>query len=862
MIDLPSILAPLREPIRLAIPAGFALAGLIGLRAWRMESAGAGRFARALQALLRAFTLGAALWFALELTAGLFHWQTPASLAVPAFLGAAAIVAARRAREIERPVSPWPHRLRVALLLLVTVFIAEPAHTWLQDLRTERRVIVLFDDSASMQTPPAPDAPTPLAASVAAVRGTPGTPSAFLEQLDRTHTSVLRRFALDSSSVAPADLPALGALTAGTNDVRRMGSDIAAALDAVTRNTPGGQLKGVVLFSDGRHTGGGSVEDAARRLGAQGVPVFTVPPPDAGPRPDASLVRVRHPDSIFESDRARFSVLVQASAMRGRTLHVVLRQGGRIADERKLPVPDDRFQQEVVLADTPTDKGILEYDVSVTADGEDAHPENNARPLRMAVSDDRYQVLLVDRVPRWEFRYLRNLFHARDKSVQLQAVLLEPDTITGRTPQDVEASPRRPFGESEATRLPSKAEDWKPFDVIILGDIPPAALTAEQWETLRDMVTRQGALLIVIAGPEHMPGGYRGHPLADLLPLELKETPARVVSDTATDSSFHMILSRAGMKHPVMQLADDPAGSATIWGGVPSPHWRSRTGVPKPASEVLLFARPALEGLAGAGGAESVNALIERMRMRDQEERDNALVTWNSQGRGRVVLLNFDATWRLRYGTGDTHHHKFWGQVLRWGAGPRLRSGNDRLRLGTDQLVYAPGEPMRILARASADEKTLAALDGLRASVEAPGRDPSPLSLSRGEFHAGLYEQEFTAPLTGGVVRVVLDIPESLRGEDGAAQITTEVLVSEGQRWIELTDLTTDHTRLATIARLSGGRVVPRESLSDIPTALTQADPRVREIRSRPIWNHPAVFALLLALLTAEWYLRRRSSLP
>ena len=862
MIDLPALLAPLREPIRLAIPAGFALAGLIGLRAWKLESAGAGRIARGLQWLLRIFTLGSALWFALELTAGLFHWQTPASLAVPAFLGAVGIVAARRAREIERPVSPWPHRLRIALLLLVTVFIAEPAHTWLQDLRTERRVIVLFDDSASMQTPPAPGAPTPLAAAVAAVRGTPGTPSAFLEQLDRTHTSVLRRFALDSSSVAPADLPALGALTAGTNDVRRMGSDIAAALDAVTKNTPGGQIKGVVLFSDGRHTGGGSVEDAARRLGAQGVPVFTVPPPDAGARPDASLVRVRHPDSIFESDRARFSVLVQATAMRGRTLHVVLRQGGRIADERRLPVADDRFQQEVVLADTPTDKGILDYDVSVTADGDDAHPENNARPLRMAVSDDRYQVLLVDRVPRWEFRYLRNLFHARDKSVQLQAVLLEPDTITGRTPQDVEASPRRPFGESEATRLPAKPEDWKPFDVVILGDVPPAALTAEQWETLRDMVAKQGALLVVIAGPEHMPADYRGHPLADLLPVELKEAPSRVASDTATDASFHMTLSRAGIKHPVMQLADDPAGSATIWGGVPSPHWRSRLGEPKPAAEVLLFARPELGDLAGAGGAASANALIERMRLRDQEERDNALVTWNAQGRGRVVLLNFDATWRLRYGTGDTHHHKFWGQVLRWGAGPRLRSGNDRLRLGTDQLVYAPGEPMRILARASADEKTLASLDGLRANVEAPGRAPAPLSLSRGEFHAGLFEQEFTAPLTGGVVRVVLDIPESLRGEDGATQITTEVLVSEGQRWIELTDLTTDHTRLATIARLSGGRVVPRESLSDIPMALTQADPRVREVRSRPIWNHPGVFALLLALLAAEWVLRRRASLP
>ena len=57
---------------------------------------------------------------------------------------------------------------------------------------------------------------------------------------------------------------------------------------------------------------------------------------------------------------------------------------------------------------------------------------NNDWPLEVAVTDDRTNVLLVDSVPRWEFRYLRNLFYGRDKSVHLQYVLLNPDEIIFR----------------------------------------------------------------------------------------------------------------------------------------------------------------------------------------------------------------------------------------------------------------------------------------------------------------------------------------------------------------------------------------------------------------------------------------------
>ena len=51
--------------------------------------------------------------------------------------------------------------------------------------------------------------------------------------------------------------------------------------------------------------------------------------------------------------------------------------------------------------------------------------QNNAYPITLSVTADRTRVLLIDRRPRWEFRYLKNLLATRDSTVQLQYVLLE-----------------------------------------------------------------------------------------------------------------------------------------------------------------------------------------------------------------------------------------------------------------------------------------------------------------------------------------------------------------------------------------------------------------------------------------------------
>ena len=51
-------------------------------------------------------------------------------------------------------------------------------------------------------------------------------------------------------------------------------------------------------------------------------------------------------------------------------------------------------------------------------------------------------------------------------------------------------------------------------------------------------------------------------------------------------------------------------------------------------------------------------------------EAANALLVTRQTGKGKVALLLTDRTWRLREGAGDLYHHRFWGNLVRWGAGP------------------------------------------------------------------------------------------------------------------------------------------------------------------------------------------------
>jgi hypothetical protein len=222
-------------------------------------------------------------------------------------------------------------------------------------------------------------------------------------------------------------------------------------------------------------------------------------------------------------------------------------------------------------------------------------------------------------------------------------------------------------------------------------------------------------------------------------------------------------------------------------------------------------------------------------------------------------MLNFDHTWRFRYGIGDTYHHKFWGQILRWGTGENLRAGNEFARLGTDKLTYEPGESIKVVAKLIEQDYRPVTEASMYATVLQNGEKVTRAKLEFIKDSHGMYEIDVKSTLAPG------DYELDLAGDDvarlAASGVRTKFTVSSSTNPIEFGDLSTDKELAARLASHSGGIVTYPSRAQEILELLGPASKIKEERRETRIWDHWGLLALAIALLTLEWILRRRGGL-
>jgi hypothetical protein len=86
---------------------------------------------------------------------------------------------------------------------------------------------------------------------------------------------------------------------------------------------------------------------------------------------------------------------------------------------------------------------------------------------------------------------------------------------------------------------------------------------------------------------------------------------------------------------------------------------------------------------------------------------------------------------------------------------------------------------------------------------------------------------------------------------------TSDQWVLAGAADLEMTDPRLNEDVLRRVSRASGGRYLPAADLGRLPSLLASssepAPPRLHEL-----WHNAWVFAVVVGLLAAEWFLRRR----
>lgn len=648
-------------------------------------------------------------------------------------------------------------------------------------------------------------------------------------------------------------------------------TDMTRAMEEVTELLPSEELAGLLFLTDGRHTGEAGVAATARRLAQAGIPVSSVVVGGTLPPFDLSVADVRVSETVFLGDRVRMTVTVRADAAKGRNARIRLFCGDeQIAEEAARVETAENWTHEFRFTDLPKEQGLRRYRIAVDPLEGETLKENNQWTSDVYVTDDRTNVLLVDNQPRWEYRYLRNLFYGRDKSVHLQFILTKPDLIAGLTTGHLPpASASRPFGEAEAGSLPLTRDEWRMFDVIILGDVGEDVLTPEVVGHIRHCVEARGALLVIISGPDHIPYRSQSKALQDLLPIIY--TPAATDWRKEGEAQFKIKLTAAGRSHELMRMSSSAAESEQIWSELPSLNWRLPVQDIKPGAEVLAYAAaideskdPVLAARRAVSAVEDdPEEAVRRLAEVRKHEARNALIVAQHVGQGKIVMLMTDRTWRLRYRVGDTLHHRFWGQVMRWGTGEKLRAGNAFVRIGTDRLNYTPLEPVRLLARLTSKEYAPITEARTDAILSKDGKEVRRVALTYRKDSNGMYEGSIDPFTDLGSYTLKLRCPEAKErlGDLYPDALETHFSVVASHRPTELVSVTASREVPAQLAQLTGGKAVTPGEMQTLFEAFGEGNRMIKERLERNLWDSWWLFVAIGVLLSTEWLLRKKGGL-
>ena len=130
--------------------------------------------------------------------------------------------------------------------------------------------------------------------------------------------------------------------------------------------------------------------------------------------------------------------------------------------------------------------------------------------------------------------------------------------------------------------------------------------------------------------------------------------------------------------------------------------------------------------------------------------------------------------------------------------------------------------------------------------------DAATLELEADPTHAGVYRAR-TPPLKAGEWQIA--VAESASAVRSDLRLTLRVADTGNQ---ELSSLTMNRPLLETMARNANGRFLREEQAGDLPNLLQALDRKQTVTRETILWSSWWWLGAVIALLTAEWILRRR----
>jgi hypothetical protein len=643
-----------------------------------------------------------------------------------------------------------------------------------------------------------------------------------LAALNDSHTQLLWTSS-DGLEKSPTELPTPSATTTDLRTPLLERINARPPRDASTQTAPATDShSAVVLFSDGQHNLSGSPVDAAKQLSDRNIPLLTVGFGNEAPPPDLAIAGIDAPEIVFVEDRIHGSFNLYDDLPNGQPFQISIRCGDVVVWEKEMlsakrhlvKVPFD-FAVKPLLNATPgahvSSQAVrLDFQAVISPAPQERELRNNQAQFSVLTTSGKRRLLLLDGRPRWETRYLRNLFE-RDPQWQINALIADESDSVSRWPRG-----------SLNGSFPSTEVSLKEYDLVILGDVPPGLLSDTELKWLERFVSKSGGGLLLLDGIRHSLEGYTEGPLAAMLPVSFPPTRTQAPAPQLE----RLEPTARGLKLAALTLEPSENGNSEAWRSLAPPRNLRRC-------EILPGSEPLLEGVSEADRAP---ALVQRR-----------------YGAGRVLYQAFDESWRWRKEIAGKYQERYWSQLVQYLSQTPFPNDTAKFVISTDAITYNPGDKAEIRVR-------------LRDRAEASAKDEARAVLWRGDRRVASFpivaESQETAILSGHTGTL----------ESGGYEVSIENLASSGSELrarfevrqpanSELSNLTLNEDMLQLMASSSHGKYFREENVNELLSALTPLRSGQLIESETPLHQSGWWFSLVILLLTLEWALRKRIGL-
>ncbi len=591
-----------------------------------------------------------------------------------------------------------------------------------------------------------------------------------------------------------------------------------------------------VLFSDGGHNRGGSPLEISKLLAARNLPIHTVGLGSNQRPPDLAVLSVQKPPSVFKEDRVRGTITLKDDLIPGTPFHLVIKDSDNSIvwdqnlsglDLRRREVEFDFPAKELVekkQALLGENKELILHSVPLRLKVEvepiegESELANNVIPFSVDAVTRKNRLLILDSRPRWETRYLKNLFE-RDERWNVTCVWGGIGSSNDKLPRG-----------KEGDVFPDEKNILFSYDLIVYGELEANELKTKEQEWIREFVGKRGGGLLFLDGPRQMLRKYSNtetEPVLSLLPVRWKKNSPPRVAPRAF--SFNQQTN----KLPALILEPISQRNRELWKHLPVPAW-SAPIENLPSAEIFLQAQ-----------------------LDESGKNLTPLLAGHSFGAGKALYAGFDETWKWRFEVGDKYHQRYWNQLISWIMEKPFAVSDSRISLDVGGNTFSSGEKAVIRAR-------------LRDENGKPAQEPFPevdallwngnkviATIPLKAETGGLFLGE-TPQLGQGNYRVSLRSPEFLNEIDSDVEATFLVKPIMNS---EKSYLTCNVELLKQMADLSGGTFLPEEQAGQLNKILKPVSSGRMITSELVLWQSYWWFAPIFFLLVIELFLRKRAGM-